>query len=510
MFLKRLWDERPLGLILLLAAVFRILAAFFAKGWGMFDDHFIAVESAQSWVDGFDYNAWLPWSPGNHGPTGHNFFYPLLNFLFFSLMKFLHISDPQVKMTIMRLILAAWSMITVYCGYRITESLGGKVPARMAGILLALFWFMPWMGVRNLVEMVCVPFIMLAFWVLVKPFEKNRPFLAYFIAGLFLGLATGIRLQTVFFPIGLGAWLLFSGRFRNLFGLAAGSVLSFTLVEGGIDFFLWGKPFIELYTYATTSFTERNDYISLPWYDFFLVLAGMLIPPVSLFLGWGFIRNWKKYLFIFIPLILFFVFHSWVPNKQERFIVPMVPLFIVLGSIGWTEFREGSKFWGKHRQLLKACWIFFWILNSAALLVFTFTYSKRSMAESMTYLSKYPGIVSIAAVDGGNNPEMFPKFYLGQWVGMANEKTGDRSLDSILTASLKKGRDFAPRFVLFTTDSDLDSLVIRTRKYLPQLVYETEIKPGFIDRLVRWLNPINRNKTVYIYRNREFYPEKIR
>ncbi len=491
-----------------LAILFRLLAAIFAKGWGMFDDHYIVIESAQSWVDGHDYNNWLPWSPGNTGPTAHNFFYPGINFLFFALMKFLHLNDPQLKMFFMRLILAAWSLITVYYGYRITESLGGKNPARLAGILLALFWFMPWMSVRNLVEMVCVPFIILGYWFIVRPENKTKPALSWFIAGLFLGLATDIRLQAVFFPIGLGIWLLFQGKLKPLLSLAAGSLLTFILFEGGIDFVIWGKPFIEIYTYATLSLTEINDYIVLPWYNYFLVLGGMLIPPISIFLFWGFIRKWKQYLLVFLPILLFLLFHSWVPNKQERFIIPMIPLFIMIGSIGWTGFREKSVFWAKHKSLLRSCWIFFWTLNTIVMLVFTFTYSKRSMAESMTYLSKYPEIKYMTAIDQENNPEMFPKYYLGQWPVMGNEKNGNRSPDSILVYSLGNGNACAPRFVLFTGEGDISELVKKSRQYLPFLVWETTIQPGFIDRLVHWLNPINRNKTVYIYRNTEFFPEK--
>lgn len=186
----------------------------------------------------------------------------------------------------------------------------------------------------------------------------------------------------------------------------------------------------------------------------------------------------------------------------------MIPLFIIVGSIGWQEFRDSSKYWASHKTFLRACWIFFWMINSIMLLVFTFTYSKRSMAESMSYLSKYHDIRYMTAIDGGANPEMFPKFYLGQWPVMANEKNGDHSLDSILAYSLRRGNNSAPRFILFTSDGEITPLVIKSRKYLPFIVYETTIEPGFIDKLVHRLNPINRNKTVYIYRNTEFFPEK--
>jgi len=130
------------------------------------------------------------------------------------------------------------------------------------------------------------------------------------------------------------------------------------------------------------------------------------------------------------------------------------------------------------------------------------------MVERMTYLSKYPNIQYMTAVDDANNPEMFPKFYLGQWPVMNNEKSGNHSLDSILASSLRKGIEQSPRFVLFTGDGSIGPMVIRARQYLPFLVYETKIEPGFIDRLMHWLNPINRNKTVYIYRNTIFFPQR--
>ena len=131
--IQNLWEEKPLVVILFLAIFFRLLAVIFAKGWGMLDDHFIVIESAQSWVDGEDYNDWLPGSPRNHGPTGHNFFYPGLHFLLFSFFRFIHLNDPQVKMLFVRLLHATWSLLTVYYGYKITKQIGDEKAARLTG-----------------------------------------------------------------------------------------------------------------------------------------------------------------------------------------------------------------------------------------------------------------------------------------------------------------------------------------------------------------------------------------
>lgn len=45
---QKIWNDQPLILILGSAILFRLLAAIFAKGWGMLDDHYLVIESSQS------------------------------------------------------------------------------------------------------------------------------------------------------------------------------------------------------------------------------------------------------------------------------------------------------------------------------------------------------------------------------------------------------------------------------------------------------------------------------
>ena len=91
--------------ILIVAFIIRLITAIFSQGYGMHDDHFLIVEASASWVDGFDYNHWLPWSPGSTGsPEGHSFTYVGLNFFIFSALKGIGIADPKVLMLFNRLI----------------------------------------------------------------------------------------------------------------------------------------------------------------------------------------------------------------------------------------------------------------------------------------------------------------------------------------------------------------------------------------------------------------------
>ena len=501
------WNDRPLIIILGLAIFFRLMAAIFAKGWGMFDDHFIVIESAGSWTAGHDYNSWLPGSQGNHGPTGHNMFYPGLHFLLFTFLNWIGLTDPQGKMFIVRLLHAALSLITVYLGYRITERLDGKKSARLAGLLLAVFWFMPWMSVRNLVEMTCIPFLMAGYWMIIREKSTKKVMLSWFLAGVLFGIAVNLRPQTAIFPIGIGLIYIFQQKWKEFLGLAAGSILCFTAVQGGIDIYLWGTPFVELIGYVKVNIADRDAYITLPWYNYFLTILGLLVPPVSCFLFFGFIRKWKQHFILFFPCLLYFIIHSMFPNKQERFILPMIPLFVILGTIGWVGFAEYSKFWLRNQRLLSISWGFFWVLNTILLLFFTVTYSKKARVEAMSYLSRYDNIQAITVLDEENNPEQMPKFYLNQWPVSYNEFVGDPGVDAILHVAAKPVNT-PPRFILFTGDKNIQPMVIKARQYFPFLVYETTIEPGAMDRLVHWLNPINKNRRIFIYRNTAVIPEK--
>ncbi|MCX6243890.1 MAG: glycosyltransferase family 39 protein [Bacteroidetes bacterium] len=506
--IRKYWDEKPLLVIMALGILFRLLSVIFAKGWGMIDDHFIVIESAQSWVDGYDYNAWLPGSPHNTGPTGHNFFYPGLHFLAFSFFKLIHLDDPQLKMLIIRFLNASWSLLTIYFGYKITERLSDKHSARLVGLLLAIFWFMPWMSVRDLVEMSSVPFLVIAVWFIISRGDHPGQTAAYFLGGLFLGLAFNIRPQTLFFSAGLVLAVLIERKWKESITLFLGILLPYVLIQGSIDFFIWGKPFVELAEYVKVNFRSAGDYITLPWYNYFLVVLGFLVPPVSLMLFFGFLRNWKRLFIIFIPVALFFAAHSYFPNKQERFILPILPFIVISGVIGWNEFIDRSKFWQNRKGLLKGCWIFFWIINVGLLCFASTVYSKRARVETMTYLSKYPDLKYLMVADSDNNPELFPEFYLGQWPGIYEELQGNETTPDLIGRVSGQPQREHPRFILFTGSELKPETIIQARKSFPFLVYETTIEPGTVDKLVHWLNPINVSRKCFIYRNKVFFPEK--
>jgi hypothetical protein len=507
--LRKYWEEKPLLVILFLGIFFRLIAVIFSKGWGMQDDHFLIIEQAEAWAEGINYNNWFPGPDSDSLPDGHSLLYAGLHYLFFLLCGSLHFNDPQSKMYVIRMFHAVFSLITVYYGFLLTQKLAGKEPAKLAGLLLAVFWIMPFLCVRNLVEVVCIPFMLMGLWYIYKAFENKDNIRFYLLAGMIMGVGFSIRFQTAIFISGTVLALLIQKRYKPVLIFSFGVILSIILVQGILDYFIWGYPFAELLEYIRYNIAAAQDYIKGPWYLFILLIAGILIPPVSIFLLFGFFRSWKKHILIFLPVLIFLVFHSIFPNKQERFILPVIPFIIILGVIGWTGFVKESLFWNKHPGLLKTCWSFFWIINTIALVAVTPMYSKKARVESMVYLSRYHNIRCILQEDIYHSGiPLIPQYYLKQWVGVG-EITNEQSQE-VYAARLKYViKNKYPRFVFFYGIKNLDHRVKKVQEMLPGIVYETTILPGFIDDLLFRMNPRNTNQTIVIYRNTELVPEKI-
>jgi uncharacterized protein YlbG (UPF0298 family) len=519
--IKYFYKNHPLKSILILAFAVRLLAVVYSQGYGFHDDHFLVIEAAQSWVDGNDWNLWMPWvqqkvNPNSiPKPQGHSLVYSGVHYLLFKTMEFVGVYNPKIKMFVVRLLHALFSLLIVFFGYRIVQFYTNNKIAKQAGLILALLWLMPFLSVHNLVEIVCVPFVMWALWLIIKNDKKGYSFKLYFIAGFIMMIAASIRFQTVIVFGGVGLVLLFKKQWKQAIVFGIGGVVSFVLLQSVIDYMIWGKPFVEFAEYVRYNIEARNSYGHNYWYMYTTVLLGVVIPPLSIFLFSGWFMTIKRYPLIFWPSFLFFAFHNFFPNKQERFILPILPLFIIAGVIGWWQFMDKSKFWNKHKKIFKVSMIIFWTLNMIVLPVFSTTYSKKSRCETMVYLGKLPDAKTIVVEESvRDGVTMLPMFYGAKDMQLY---TLDRySLDDSVKYKTKreirlytvgiaspqeiKYNNWAkPDYVVFINEKDLDKRVAKFKKYYPDLKYIKTINPSRIDLIMRKITPSNNNQLIFIY-----------
>jgi hypothetical protein len=281
--------------------------------------------------------------------------------------------------------------------------------------------------------------------------------------------------------------------------LIAGFLLTTVVIQCGADIFAWGYPFASFEEYMRYNATHGYDYTTGPVYNYFLLVLGAFIPPMSFLLLYGFFKNWKKTLMILLPVIVFFISHSLFPKKQERFIFPVVPLILLLSIVGWEEFVKGSLFWSRHRIALKALWAWFWAINFILLIPFTMYYSKESRVEAMYTLYEKPisGIVMVGGKLGVPQP---PMFYAGVYPIPIYYINDDTQLTPLKTEL--DNRTFHPNYIIFFSREDIVQRVQNVESILKlKFTLMRQIEPSFLDDMFYRLNPRNnKNETTFVFK----------
>jgi hypothetical protein len=496
--MKKFYQEKPLSAILIVAFLLRLISVIFSKGYGMHDDHYLVIEIVQNWIDGFDEWDYLPNSlrPENKA-GGHILIYLGFHYYFFQFLELIGINDPNIKMFIIRFLHALFSLLIVKFAYKITEKVSNIENAKMVGWLLALLWFMPMLSVRNLVEIVCIPPLLYGTWLVVSNDKKNV--LQFLFAGFITTIAFSLRYQTSTFIAALGLVIWIQYQFKNAFFYGIGVLLSIFIFQVCIDLAIWGKPFAEFLAYTDYNVTNAYNYVNGPWYNFILVVGGILIPPVSLFLLYGFVLSWRKHLILFLPAMVFFVFHSIFPNKQERFILPVVPFIIMAGVITWNNIKDKSDFIINNKKFISGSWKFFWVINTIVLIALTPSSSKLSRVETMNYLAKQKDFQTFVFESSNSGGVLLPRFYLHNWTPyyrITKEENAAFIKKSISVRNLK-----LPNYLVLGEADNLVKRLAPCIKTFGKVTYVATIEQSYLDKFMHWLNPFgNENQTYYIYK----------
>lgn len=492
-----IYQKHPLRVIIFLALAVRLIAAVFSIGYGFHDDHFIVVEVAHQWTQKINLKGWMPWD-GNTIPSGHSLFYPGLHYFYFKTMEAIGIYNPELKMLILRVIHALYSTLTVYYSYLIVRKLSGVKAANTVGLVLALLWCLPMLSVRNLVEMACIPPLVIATWMAINADEKQQRNLLL-AAGFIGGLAFSFRFQTITFIGGFVAAFWLQKKWLSGFLVGLGAFISIVLIQGGTDFYIWGRPFAEFIEYSSYNLDNANNYINGPWYNYILLVAGLIVPPLSFMIFRGMYQVRKDYLLIILPALLFFIFHSSYPNKQERFILPVIPFFVMAGVAGWYQFREQSTYWMNHQKLEKNLWKTFWILNTILLLVLTPSSTKTSRVKAMSYLYDIgsKGTFLLENSNTGKSVTM-PQFYLNNYSYMY-EINKNNVANKIIKTMLDEKAPM-PEYVIFAEGKNLQEREAKLHQFIPNFSFVAEIPSSYLDNVMSWLNPVNVSQTYYIYK----------
>jgi len=152
------------------------------------------------------------------------------------------------------------------------------------------------------------------------------------LCGVFLGAAFVIRYPSGVFGIPVGVSLLWHRRWRALAATFGGGLLVVAGL-GMLDWLTWGRPLHTVWAYFDFNILSGvvgGRFGTRPWHWNLPVFAGM----APMLLGYHFVRGLARRDLVVGTFATYFVVFSALEHKEARFLVPLIPLFVVIAAAG--------------------------------------------------------------------------------------------------------------------------------------------------------------------------------
>lgn len=472
---KKYYEQHPLRVILLVGLFFRLIAAIFSRGYAFTDDHFFVIEEAFQWMQSGDF-----FNPNTFNPQrlAHGTLYTFIHYCFLYLTNGI---PANLQMFLVRLFHAGYSLLLIKWVFQWIKNNYDLKLASQSAWLISFFFLFPYLSVRNLVEFVSIPPLFWGMWKL-NSTEKQKPIIL-FLVGLLFSIAFGLRMQTILVSGTAGLIYLFTQPVRKSLTVFFGFLIGFIIINVGLDYWIWGQPLHELIEYVTYNSNNSHLYPNGPWYQYIPLLIGIGLLPLGPLMFYGYLKSLKTNWKWAVPILIFIVFHSIYPNKQERFIFTILPIYLILG---WMEYiNSTNKFIEKfqNRQWQNA----FWIFNTVLLVPLVFTSTKTGKMDVMLKLREYENANKMLVENSQRQGrEYFPLFYWGK-LGKVDHITTKLSTqnyyDSVRILNRKP-----PEYVVFLDTNHWNFRKNNFVKLGIQLEDSFRIYDSWIDNLVSEIN----------------------
>ena len=487
------FNRNPLPFLLLFGLLIRLIAAFFSKGFLTLDDHFNFVVDADMISRGF--------------PLPHDYkdspLYPYFGAIIMTIGRTLGNSSPDIEILTIRLVQGILSLFVIYFVYKILESKTDKNLASIGGLMATTLFIIPIMAVHQFEEALCQIPLLAAIWILQKKEKRNlfNP-ISIIIAGMLMGIGMILRFPMISFVGIFTIGLLFQKSTRQYFFAFLIGILLVASAQATINIFINEEFGYSFYRNFSWIFKNPDDlfhtsgYPAGPPWRYLLTLIAIFIPPFSILFLYSTLRGSKIFSLIGISTLSFFIAHSIIANKQERFLLPIIPLLIILGVAGLPDIKK----WFVKKQLIKVyrgIWIYFWILNSIMLALTLFHYGKKDRIEPFVYIQSQHNATGIIIVQY-DYEFLVPSYYLGNttlplfW--FLDRKNFNEEFQEVTNSKT------VINYIVFYGES-IEQYIFPFEQALgKRLKLEKEISPSLGDWIAHYFNPkYNRIKTASVF-----------
>jgi len=486
--IQRAFEKRPLLAVVVLAASVRVVAAVFSRGFLAIDDHHVLVDAADRLVGG----------PGLDTGFVRSILYPGTVALIMRATQAIDDPSPATQLLVVRLVQAVYSLCAVYFAYRVLERLAGPRTALLGGLLTATFFVLPITSVHQFEEAVCqVPLLASAWWILKTP-EPRRATLLALLSGTALGLALVVRFPLITFVVPFALWVVWREPFRWRGAAFLAGVTLVLALQGWSNQLVnheWGYSFQKYYGpllhFPPRFLTQSEGYPhGAPW-TYAAVLLAAFLPPFSLVLLAAAAHGGTELPLLGVPTLVFLVAQSVIANRQERFLLPVLPVILVLATLGFDAVAA----WFARRSWMgvyAGLWKYYWAVNGALLVGTLFVYGKKDRVAPLVYVQARHNATGVAVAEFTYTFPV-PVYYLG-WPRPPVFVLEDRNAVARDAATARAAKP-SPNYVILYSDSVPADTRLLERALGVRLASATAVRPSLGDRLAHLINPAHNHAT---------------
>ncbi|TGK00933.1 hypothetical protein EHO59_13520 [Leptospira semungkisensis] len=308
--------------------------------------------------------------------------------------------DPLNQIQFVFACLGILSSITIWIGYRYLKYLHSETNEEpknysiwiplVGTFLLSLHFLMPFVSTRSLIESMSAPFILgSVFCASVYWRSGDYKQLGWSLA--LLSIASLFRFQAGICAIALFSLVAYKSihekKLKDVYIFAVYSI-TLVLLTGIPDLIFRDSFHSSLRSYISYNMHHSAEYGTSPWYAYIPTILGASLFPFLIGKYEGF--PWKTAYTKLIPALIFCAFflivHSLIPHKEERFLLPILPLMlIVLAPLC-------AYWWGKEKKRISTRRFLFFLVNFLLLGLLSFFTIQNNTIELVRYLNSHTEI----------------------------------------------------------------------------------------------------------------------
>jgi hypothetical protein len=263
------------------------------------------------------------------------------------LSTLLGFTPPRGYLDLVRAILSALGAATALGCYALARAFRAeRLPAAASAALFALAAPAIYFAPRALTESATTLPVVLGLALALKPNAGAR---ALGVGASLVGIATMLRLQNGIFCVGLVAILACRGRARPA-ALASIVLGAWALAYGLVDRLTWGAFYQSAITYlrihAETDpavIARRAAQFRVEPAGYYLRTLFRALGPAALLMGALGLSALRRAPALVVLAVGFVLIHSWIPHKELRFILPILPVWCALAGVGLQAWIDRAR-----------------------------------------------------------------------------------------------------------------------------------------------------------------------